>query len=202
MTTHHDGRKVVGNIALSLDGRITGPGGAYDMGWIGPHAISDGARDHLARLTGAATTVLLGRKNYEGFGGYWPTVAQDPAADPRDRAFAQWLDATEKVVLSTTLTEPTWQNSRILATDPAAAVKDLRGMPGGDILVLASADVITALLRAGELDRLSVTQCPEIVGGGRRLFDDGLPASSWRPAGPPAVTDSGALCLLYDRVGG
>lgn len=178
---------------------MNGRGGDFDMGWIVPHAISDAARDHMVRVTQPATTVLLGRKNYEGFGGFWPTVAADENADPRDRAFAQWLDSVEKVVFSSTLTEAPWSNSRIAEGDPAAEVKHLREQNGGDIIVLASGSVIKALLDAGEVDRLSVTLCPEVVGGGVRLFEDGIPAASW------SLTDvtkgeSGAICLLYDRV--
>jgi dihydrofolate reductase len=197
--TQSSGRRVVGNISLSLDGRATGPGGDYDMGWIVPHAISDGSKDHLARLTSTATTVLLGRKNYQGFGGYWPMVAKDENADARDRAFGQWLDATEKVVFSTTLSDAEWENTRIVDADPAAVVKELRQQEGGDIVVLASGSIIRALLEAGELDRLSITLCPELVGGGTRFFPDGLPASSWTVT-HLATTDSGAMCLLYDRV--
>ncbi|MBT2226712.1 hypothetical protein [Nonomuraea sp. NEAU-A123] len=58
--------------------------------------------------------VLLGRKNYEGFGGFWPSVAKDDAADPRDRSFSEWLNAVEKVVFSSTLKEAPWENSRIV----------------------------------------------------------------------------------------
>jgi hypothetical protein len=58
-------RSVIANFSRSLDGRVAGPGGEYDMGWIVPHAVSDGARNHMVRVTGAATTALLGRKNYE-----------------------------------------------------------------------------------------------------------------------------------------
>ena len=110
-------RIVVGNILLSLDGRVTGPGGEYDMGWIVPHAITDTARDHLVGVTTPAGTVLLGRKNYMGFGGYWPPVADDESADPRDRAFARWLNSVEKVVFSSTL--------RIMSTSgvPSMALK-------------------------------------------------------------------------------
>ena len=100
-------RTVVGNISLSLDGRTAGPGGEYDMGWVVPHALTDGARDHMVKITSTATTALLGRKNYQGFASFWPAVAQDEAADPRDRAFARWLNAVDKVVFSTTLTRPT-----------------------------------------------------------------------------------------------
>jgi len=191
-------RRVVANISLSLDGRTTGAGGDYDMGWIVPHAVTDEARAHLLRMSESATTILLGRKNYQGFGGYWPPVADDPAADPRDRAFAAWLTRTEKVVFSTTLTEAPWQHSRIVTGDPAAEVRTLREQEGGDIIVLASSSIIRALLAAGELDRLSITLCPALVGAGARLLEDGLPASTW------TLTDvtpakSGALGLLYDR---
>lgn len=191
-------RRVVANISLSLDGRTTGAGGDYDMGWIVPHAVTDEAREHLMRVTGPATTILLGRKNYQGFGSYWPSVADDPGADPRDRAFSGWLTRTEKVVFSTTLIEASWANSRIAAGDPAAEVRALREQEGGDIIVLASSSIIRALLAADELDRLSITLCPALVGAGARLLEDGLPASSW------SLTDaipskSGAIGLLYDR---
>jgi dihydrofolate reductase len=82
-------RTVVGNISLSLDGRINGRDGDYDMSWVAPHAVTEATRDYLTRMTETTTTALLGRKNYEGFGGYWPTVAKDESAEPRDRAFAQ-----------------------------------------------------------------------------------------------------------------
>ena len=194
-------RLVIGNIALSLDGRVNGRAGEYDMSWIVPHAISDGAREHLVRVTSSATTVLLGRKNYEGFGGYWPPVAHDEDADPRDRAFATWLDDVEKVVFSTTLTQPTWSNSRIVATDPAIEVRRLRDQGDGNVIVLASVSILKHLLETDELDRLSITLCPELVGGGARLFDDGVPASSWALT-DLSTTQSGAICLLYDRIRG
>src|SRR5690349_14864654 len=129
-------RTVIANIALSLDGRVSGPGGEYDMSWIVPHAISDGARAHMVRVTSGATTALLGRKNYQGFAGYWPTVADDDDADPRDRAFAQWLNEVEKVVFATTIEQVEWTNAR-LGADPATEVKQLRQQDGGDIIVLA-----------------------------------------------------------------
>src|SRR5919197_3816148 len=109
-------RTVIANFSLSLDGRVNGVGGDYDMSWIVPHAITEGARDHMVRVTGPATTALLGRKNYQGFGGFWPAVAKDENADPRDRAFAEWLNAVEKVVFSTTLTDAPWENSRLSST--------------------------------------------------------------------------------------
>jgi dihydrofolate reductase len=190
-------RTVIANITVSLDGRTSGPDGDYDMGWIVPHAVTDGARDGLSRLT-QATTVLLGRRNYEGFGSYWPAVGQDVQADPRDRNFAQWLDRVEKVVLSSTLQATSWSNSRLVNGDAAAVVHDLRQQDGGDIVVLASQSIILALLAADEVDRLSLNLAPEIVGAGRRLFPDGLPASTWS-LHHIHPSDSGAIWAYYDR---
>jgi dihydrofolate reductase len=97
------------------------------------------------------------------------------------------------------LSQPTaWQNSRIAGAGPAETVKKLRGQSGGDIFILASASVIKALLAAGEVDRLIITLCPEVAGGGVRLFEDGLPSSSWSLT-DLTTTDTGALGLVYDR---
>jgi len=199
MTGQPRDRTVVGNISLSLDGRVTGPGGEYDMGWIVPHALTDESRSHMLKVTSAATTVLLGRKNYEGFGAFWPAVADDEDADPRDRAFARWLNEAEKVVVSRTVTDAGWHGSRIVADGPAEIVRQLRKQEGGDIVVLASSSVIRSLLEAGELDRLSITLCPELVGAGACFFGDGPAGSSWALT-EATPTSSGALCLLYDRI--
>jgi len=64
--------------------------------------------------------------------------------------------------------------------------------------VLASTSVIQNLIEANELDRLSITLCPELIGGGPRLFPEGPDATSWRLTAT-TPTESGALCLLYDR---
>jgi len=197
MTTNT--RTVVANISLSLDGRTNGAGGEYDMSWIVPHAITVGSRSNMIAVTSPATTVLLGRKNYQGFGSYWPSVAANESADPRDRAFSAWLNSVEKVVFSSTLKDAAWENSRIVNADPAAVVRDLQQQSGGNIIVLASSSLIKHLLEADALDCLSITLCPEVAGGGARLFEDGLPASSWMLR-QSKVTESGALCLLYDRI--
>lgn len=190
-------RTVVGNISMSLDGRVAGPGGEYDMSWIVPHAVTDAARNNMIHVTSPATSVLLGRKNFEGFGSYWPSVVDNEEADARDRAFSKWLNAVEKIVFSSTLKAAAWENSQIVNQDPARVVEDLQHQGHGDIIVLASVSIIKRLLEAGALDRLSITLCPEISSGGARLFEDGLPRSSWTLR-QSTMTESGAVCLLYD----
>lgn len=194
-----NGRRVVVNTSLSIDGYYHGPGGPQDMGFVMPYAITDVARDHLTRLWEPATTALLGRTNAEGFLAYWPPVADQADADPRDRGYAAWLRDADKVVLSSTLTESPWERTRIF-NEPAEDVVDrLKAEDGGDIVVFSSASVITALLAADRVDRLSFMIFPEILGGGARIFEAGLPASKWGLAS--AVSgEHGAVALVYDRL--
>ena len=198
MTEQTADRRVVTNIALSLDGHYATPD-PRDMGWVMPYAVTDVARDHLASLWESATTALLGRVNAEGFLGFWPTVIGMEGADPRDEGFAKWLVDTDKVVLSTTLREAPWERTTIIDKSTAEAVADLKATDGGDILVLASASVIKALLAADAVDRLALTVFPVFLGGGPRLFDDGLPAGRWSLVSQTAG-EHGTLALVYDRV--
>jgi dihydrofolate reductase len=192
-------RRVVVNTNISLDGYYSGPGGPQDMGWVMPYAITDVARDHLTALWEPATTALLGRTNAEGFLGFWPSVADQEGADPRDRAYGAWMRDAEKVVLSSTLTDAPWSNTRVF-DEPAEDVVDrLQTEEGGDIVVFSSASVIKALLAADRVDRLSFMIFPEVLGGGARLFDEGLPASRWTLSNS-TTGDHGVVSLAYDRL--
>lgn len=192
-------RKVTANIALTLDGRYSGPGGPGDMGAIVPYAVTEVARNHLTRIWENATTAVLGRLNAEGFLGFWPTVAADDNADPRDRGYAKWLVDTEKVVLSTTLTEAPWERTRIVNAPAAEVITELKASGSGDILVNTSASIIKPLLAADLIDRLYLIVTPEIAGGGARLFDDGLPGTKWALA-HQETGDLGEIAVVYDRV--
>ena len=72
MTTKSKSRIVIGSISLSLDGRVTGPSGEYDMGWIVPHAITDLARDHLISITTPSHYSTFGKEELHGF---WKLLA-------------------------------------------------------------------------------------------------------------------------------
>ncbi|RII19730.1 hypothetical protein DSC45_06940 [Streptomyces sp. YIM 130001] len=199
MTTNPAARKVTANIALTLDGRYNGPGGPADIGAIVGYATTETARDHLTRIWEQATTAVLGRVNAEGFLSFWPTVAEDDSADARDRGYAKWLVDVDKVVLSRTLTESPWPRTRLANAPAADVIADLKATGEGDILVNSCPSVIKELLAADLIDRLYLLICPEIAGGGERLFEDGLPGSTW------AVTrqdtgEQGEIAVIYDRV--
>ncbi|MCX5206332.1 dihydrofolate reductase family protein [Streptomyces sp. NBC_00237] len=196
--TGSNGRRVTANLSLSLDGRYHGPGGPGDFGMFAPYVTTDVARGQLTRIWEGATTALLGRINAEGFLGYWPTVAEDENADPRDRGYAKWLRDTEKVVLSTTLTEAPWEHTRMVNAPAADVVAELKATDGGDILVNSSPSVIKPLLAADLIDRLYLMIFPEIAGAGQRLFDDGLPSSTWKLA-HQETGELGEMAMVYDR---
>jgi dihydrofolate reductase len=199
MTEQTGGRRVVTNMSLSLDGHYAKPDHPEDMSWVMPYAITDVSRDHLTSLWETATTALLGRTNAEGFLGFWPTVIGMEGADPRDEGFARWLVDVDKVVLSSTLDAAPWDRTTIVDKPTVEVVADLQATEGGDILVLSSASVIKALLAADQVDRLAITIFPVFLGGGPRLFDDGLPEGQWMIVSH-AAGEHGTLSLVYDRV--
>lgn len=191
-------RRVTANLNLTLDGRYNGPGGPGDFAAFAPYVTSEVARDQMTRLWQDATTAVLGRLNAEGFMGYWSPVAEDDGADPRDRGYARWLTTTEKVVFSTTLTEPPWERTRLVNAPAADVITDLRDNGTGDILVNSSASVIKPLLAADLIDRLYLMIFPEIAGGGQRLFEDGLPATRWALT-HQETGKQGEMAMIYDR---
>ncbi|MFE3071408.1 dihydrofolate reductase family protein [Streptomyces sp. NPDC059247] len=197
--TDATGRRVTANLSLSLDGRYHGPGGPGDFSMFAPYVTSEVARGQLTRIWEGATTALLGRINAEGFLGHWPTVAEDENADPRDRGYAKWLMDTEKVVLSTTLTEAPWEHTRVVNAPAADVVAELKATGEGDILVNSCPSVIKPLLAADLLDRLYLMVFPEIAGDGQRLFDDGLPSSRWKLT-HQETGELGEIAMVYDRV--
>lgn len=199
MNEQTGGRRVVTNLALSLDGRYAKPDNHLDMGWVMPYAVTDVARDHLTSLWEPATTALLGRVNAEGFLGFWPTVIDMEGADSRDVGFAKWLVDVDKVVLSSTLEQAPWERTTIENRPVTEVVAELKAADGGDILVPSSPSVIKQLLSADLVDRLAMTVFPVLLGGGPRLFEDGLPSGRWQLA-RQAAGEQGELVLAYDRV--
>lgn len=164
--TDSTGRRVTANLSLTLDGRYHGPGGPGDMGAIVSYATTEVARRHLTRIWESATTAVLGRLNAEGFLGFWPTVAADENADPRDRGYAKWLVDAEKVVFSTTLTEAQWERTRVVNAPAADVVADLKSTGSGDILVNS---ISMARQETGEPgSRRSTSACADVLCGQRR----------------------------------
>ncbi|TDD49979.1 riboflavin biosynthesis protein RibD [Kribbella antibiotica] len=191
-------RLVTANLALSLDGHYHGAGGPPDFGQFIPYVATDVARAQLTRIHENATTAVLGRTSAEGFLGYWSSVAEDNNADPRDRGYAQWLVAVEKVVFSTRLTDAPGDNSRLVDGSVVDIVTELKSSGEGDILVNSSPAIIKPLLASDAVDRLYLMIFPELTGGGERLFDNGIPSTKWSLTHQETGA-TGELALVYTR---
>lgn len=112
-----------------------------------------------------ADTLLLGRRTYEVFAASWPERSSDvPNAD--------WMNNSRKLVASTTLTSPTWNNTSVITGDVSKAVAALKEESGKNVLINGSATLVRSLLRDGLLDELKLYVHPIVVGSGGRLFDD------------------------------
>ena len=189
-------RTVIASVTVSLDGFSAGPGG--DLTGLVEQAGSPETMAWFEGVFRGASTALMGRTNYEGFHGYWPPVARDPESSPRGRDLAIWLDEVEKVVFSRTLTQAEWSNARIADREPADEVAALKAAEGRDILIVNSASIIRALLDADLVDEMRLILVPVVVGGGLRIFADGLPRSEWHLASS-ANLPGDTLGLQYRR---
>jgi len=115
-------------------------------------------------------TLLLGRRTYEIWAGFWPGQKNDPAATPFRKQFSEFADRAEKVVFSKTLRSATWPNSRIVSGDLAEEVHRLKSKPGGDIALGGGPKLAQAFLDRDLADELILILFPSIVGSGKPLF--------------------------------
>lgn len=144
--------------------------GAIEMldDWFDPAGEPD--PEYLAlthRQDRAADACLLGRRTFEDFRGYWPLQTDDTTG------ITAYLDQVHKYVVSSTLTDPQWQNSTVLAGDPVEQVRALKNRPGKDIVCTGSITLTHALIEAGLVDEYRLFVHPAVQGRGRRLFPDG-----------------------------
>ena len=188
------GRLVVTEF-VSVDGVFEDPGGAegYEHGgWTFEYDRGDdGNRFKLDELM-EAEVQLLGRVTYEGFAAAWPA---------REGPFAEKLNNDPKVVVSTTLEQPSWQNTTVISTDVVAAIQRLKDETAGSILVAGSGTLVRTLLEADLVDELRLMVFPTILGRGRRLFPDGIDRLNLRLVESRTVGTDGVQIQVYERAG-
>ncbi len=179
--------KLVVTEFISLDGVIEDPGGSEGSphgGWSFRHHAPDGQAFKMAELE-AADAQLLGRVTYQGFAKAWPAMEESTGE------FGHKMNAMPKYVVSTTLTEATWQNTTIIASDVAASVVRVKERYTGDILVAGSATLVRSLAADNLVDEYRLMVHPVVLGSGKRLFDGGpaadLGLTESRKAGPDVI---------------
>jgi dihydrofolate reductase len=122
----------------------------------------------MQRHTSRADAFLVGRATFEDMRGYWPQQTNDTTG------VTDYLNRVRKYVVSSTMTDPKWDNSTVLSGDPADEVHALKTQPGQDIVVTGSITLCHTLIAAGLVDEFRLFVYPAVQGRGRRLFPDGV----------------------------
>jgi dihydrofolate reductase len=152
-------RKLTSFLFISLDGVVESPNT-----FVRPNVYADFPeliRENIAEQD----TILLGRKMYQEWSQFWPDSKIEP--------FASFINSHPKFVVSSTLSNLEWNNSKLLGRDLAGAIGTLKAQPGKTIGVHGSISLVQSLLLMGLLDELRFIQVPAIAGHGRRLLDPG-----------------------------
>jgi dihydrofolate reductase len=169
---------------MSLDGVIDAPTWTFDYGFHPKMGEAIGA------VTERSRGILLGRTTYEMFEPAWSTrtVEDDPGAP--------FFNDTTKYVVSSTLTDATWRNSKIIGPYDPETIRSLKDEVDGDLYVSGSGMLVRAMLADGLVDELHLFVYPLTRGPGPRLF----PAE----AGPSTLSlaasesyDNGVVYLAY-----
>ncbi len=158
--------KLVVTEFISLDGIIEDPGGSEGTehgGWSFRHPAPDGEQFKGDELRDSDVQ-LLGRVTYEGFAAAWPAMEEATGE------YGKKMNAMPKVVVSTTLTEPAWNNTTIISGNVADEVARLKAQYDGDILVQGSATLAQTLTEHGLVDEYRLMVHPVVLGTGKRLF--------------------------------
>jgi dihydrofolate reductase len=188
----------MGNLIVSefitLDGIIENPGGSEDTedgGWSFRHPAPDGQQFKFDELR-ASDVQLLGRITYEGFAAAWPAMEESTGE------FGKKMNAMPKVVVSSTLTDPAWNNTTIISGNLPDEVARLKQRYKGDILVAGSATLVRSLAEHNLVDEYRLIIHPVVLGHGKRLFPDGSPPADLELAESRKIGPD-VLLLIYRR---
>ncbi len=169
---------------MSLDGVIDAPT------WTADYGFDPAMGDAIGAVVARCEAILLGRTTYEMFEPAWSTrtVEDDPGAP--------FFNDTTKYVVSGTLADATWRNTKVLGPYDAAAIRRLKEDVDGDIYVSGSGTLVRAMLDDGLVDELHLFVYPLTRGSGPRLFPDGAAPRSLALAGSESY-ENGVLYTAY-----
>jgi dihydrofolate reductase len=177
---------------VSLDGVMEDPGGSEGFehgGWS--FEINRGDEGDKFKLDEVleAEAQLLGRVTYEGFAAAWPSITDEAG-------FADKMNSMPKYVVSSTLAEPTWNNSTVLEGDVVEAVAKRKQEVDGVILIAGSARLVQTLVEHDLVDEVRLMVYPVVLGSGKRLFGETSGKKPLRLVDSKVVGD-GVAILIY-----
>ena len=190
-------RKLIVSEFITLDGVIQAPGGKDEDrdggfehgGWTMPYWHDDIGAGFVA-LMQDADALLVGRRTYV-------THAQAFEPLPPGDPFGDLMNAPKKYVVSGTLEKPIWRDTTIIRDNVIESVRALKGQPGRNILMDGSSQLVHALLEHDLVDELHLLLYPLTLGGGKRLFPNGMHRKYALVSATPYP--SGVIALHYSR---
>src|SRR5881296_4313192 len=185
--------KIVVSNNVSLDGVIQDPAGDEGFsrgGWVGLIKDRPGANKLALDEALGAEAFLLGRRSYEWFAARWPS---------RSGELADRLNSLPKYVVSSTLEDPSWNNSTVLKGDAVDEVSKLKQELTGEIVVAASFQLVRTMVEHDLVDELRLKIFPVVLGAGERLFGKTSDKKPMRLVGSQTV-DGDVAFLTYERV--
>jgi dihydrofolate reductase len=185
--------KLVVTEFVSLDGVFEDPGGAEDYehgGWTFEYDRGDEGNKFKMDELMEAEVQLLGRVTYEGFAEAWPS---------REGDFADKINQGRKVLVSTTLTDPQWENTEVISDDVPERIRKLKDETDGLILVAGSGKLVATLLENDLVDGLRLMVFPTVLGRGTRLFPEGIDRLKFELAESRQVGPDGVTVAVYER---
>jgi len=182
---------------ISLDGVISpgGPGEYRDEyahgGWTAPYRSPAGA-EAVAEAQGSGFDLLLGRRTYDLWAGYWPTVKSGP--------FAPGINAATKYVATHRPESLGWGPVGELGADVMKGIRDVKSKDGPDLVVWGSSTLTSVLLDQGLVDEVVLIVYPVLLGRGKRFFSDTADPRELALVSTKA-TSTGQLMNTYRHVG-
>ena len=182
---------------MTMDGIIQSPGASKEDaaegfkygGWMGPYFGKDKvAGKEMEKQMKETAALLLGRKTYDIFAGFWPTNTET------------WpqVNKITKYVVSKTLQNPTWENTVVLKD--IDSLKKLKNSDGPDLQVYGSANLVQSLMEHDLVDEFWLKIFPLTLGTGERLFEKGTIPASFKLF-DSKISPNGIIFAYYKRNG-
>jgi dihydrofolate reductase len=195
-------RKIIVGAQVSLDGVMQAPGGQWEDptkgfefgGWAMPY-FDQVFDEEIDRLFKGKCDLLLGRKTYEIFAGYWPYYDETAPAGDIAKLFK---DIKKYVVSRSGQVDTSWLGSVLLRD--IADVKRLREEDGPNLVTQGSTELVHALLASDLVDAMSIFTVPVVLGGGKKLFADGAAPHGYKLTSS-RVSSLGVMIAHYGRAG-
>lgn len=203
-------RKVVVVEFMSLDGVTQAPGGPEEDtsegfkfgGWLAPYGDKD-LNDALAYTYGKPYDLLLGRKTYDIFAGYWPQFTESnkgKQGQEDEVKFAEEFNACTKYVATHSHDSLKWNKSESLGKDIVQRIESIKKSGDKNLLVVGSSNFAHTLLANDLVDEMHFYIAPVVLGKGKRLFDETSRPHAFKLT-RSVISKTGMLLVNFEREG-